>query len=87
MTGAAPVLPGAISWFKRVPHLMVEAFIVAGWVVEPVAPSHHDAHCVLMRFGGKGDPDNAPRMPVGKPRVVRRPYTEPPRRWGGGARW
>ena len=58
-------LADTVSWFKRVTPSMVEAFQIAGWVVEPVAPSHHDAHCVLMRFAGKGDPENAPRMPVG----------------------
>ncbi len=84
MIDSAPDLPGAISWFKRVPHSKVEVFEVAGWLVEPVAPSHHDIHCVLMRFGGKGDPENAPPMPVGKPRVVRKSYPGPSRRWG---RW
>ena len=75
-------LADTVSWFKRVTPSMVEAFQIAGWVVEPVAPSHHDAHCVLMRFAGKGDPENAPRMPVGKPRVVRKSYPPLMRRWG-----
>ncbi|RYC29184.1 hypothetical protein D3273_25300 [Lichenibacterium minor] len=80
-------LPGKVTWFKRVTPSMVEAFQIAGWAVEPVASSHHDAHCVLMRFTGKGDPENAPRMPVGRPRVVRKSYPVPSRRWGGPGRW
>ena len=75
-------LPGKVSWFKRVPPGWVEAYRIVGWTVEPVAPSHHDAHCVLMRFGGEVAADATPPIPRSKPRLVRKNYPGPMRRWG-----
>ncbi len=79
-------LPGTISWFKRVPPGWVEAYRIVGWVVEPVAPSHHDAHCVLMRYGGQVAADAKPPVPKSKPRLVRKSYAAPTRTWGGAPR-
>ncbi len=65
-------LPGTISWFKRVPLGRVDAYRILGWVAESVAPSHHDVHCVLMRYGRPVAADAEPPIPIGRPRVVRK---------------
>ena len=74
-------LPGTISWFKRVPLGRVDAYRILGWVAESVAPSHHDVHCVLMRYGRPVAADAEPPIPIGRPRVVRKIYPAPMTRW------
>ncbi len=81
-----PDLPGTITWFKREPPSKVAMFEVVGWVVEPVAPSHHDVHCVMMRYGGSVAAGAEPPIPIGRPRVVAKHHPAPMRRWGSARR-
>ena len=75
-------LPGIIAWFKRVPPGWVDAYRIVGWVIEPVAPSHHDAHCVIMRYGGTLAAEANPPIPKTSLPVMRKTYPTLMRRLG-----
>lgn len=46
-----------ISWFRYVPHDMVEDFLAVGWIiVDDMQGTHHGAYSVLMKYTGEGEP-------------------------------
>lgn len=48
---------GMTTWLQYVPHIEVESYLAAGWVIEAdLDDSHHGSYSMLMKWEGEGHP-------------------------------